>query len=238
MPTAHDSWAEVYDLAYENTFPGYIDQLTKNTIKVVKKWQPAPAKIVDFGAGTGRLAVPLANSGYSVTAVDPSSGMLDVLRWKKVSIPVKSVNSTMQSFMTQEPYDMALCVFTVIIYLLDQTGLENALEAGSKAVKPDGFFLIDVPSRAIFSGLQIEKPGFRRISRIEAVDNDLYRYSDDIELERNGETKIYSDNFMIRYWHSDKIKTLLQKFGMVLIEELKRDFLGSGSNYYLFRKIT
>ena len=36
--------------------------------------------LVDFGAGTGRLALPLAAAGYSVLAVDISESSLDVLR--------------------------------------------------------------------------------------------------------------------------------------------------------------
>jgi 2-polyprenyl-3-methyl-5-hydroxy-6-metoxy-1,4-benzoquinol methylase len=36
--------------------------------------------VVDFGAGTGRLALPLAAAGYSVLAVDISESSLEVLR--------------------------------------------------------------------------------------------------------------------------------------------------------------
>lgn len=35
--------------------------------------------VLDIGAGTGRLAVPLARVARSVTAVEPSGGMLDIL---------------------------------------------------------------------------------------------------------------------------------------------------------------
>lgn len=36
--------------------------------------------VLDMGAGTGRLAVPLAGKAARVTALDPSGGMLNVLR--------------------------------------------------------------------------------------------------------------------------------------------------------------
>lgn len=40
---------------------------------------PASAKVMDFGCGDGRVAIPLAGLGYEVTAVDSSQRMLDWL---------------------------------------------------------------------------------------------------------------------------------------------------------------
>lgn len=40
---------------------------------------PAGAKVLDFGCGDGRVAVPMAGLGYEVTAVDASQRMLDRL---------------------------------------------------------------------------------------------------------------------------------------------------------------
>jgi ubiquinone/menaquinone biosynthesis C-methylase UbiE len=38
--------------------------------------------VVELAAGTGRIAIPLALSGYDVIAVDRSAAMLDLLRSK------------------------------------------------------------------------------------------------------------------------------------------------------------
>jgi 2-polyprenyl-3-methyl-5-hydroxy-6-metoxy-1,4-benzoquinol methylase len=43
--------------------------------EVITGLLPPGGSIVDFGAGTGRLAIPLARAGYRVTAVEPSSAM-------------------------------------------------------------------------------------------------------------------------------------------------------------------
>ncbi|MFD7465146.1 class I SAM-dependent methyltransferase [Streptomyces tendae] len=40
---------------------------------------PGNAKVMDFGCGDGRVAIPLAGLGYEVTAVDASQRMLDRL---------------------------------------------------------------------------------------------------------------------------------------------------------------
>ena len=40
---------------------------------------PDGAKVLDFGCGDGRVAIPMAGLGYDVTAVDSSQRMLDRL---------------------------------------------------------------------------------------------------------------------------------------------------------------
>ena len=39
-------------------------------------------KVLDVGAGTGRLSLPLANRGASVTALDVSPKMLELIKKK------------------------------------------------------------------------------------------------------------------------------------------------------------
>ena len=67
----HASWAGIYDLVYEESFGQFYEALTDTTIDQIKKTVHPPASIVDFGAGTGRLSIPLATSGYMITAVEP-----------------------------------------------------------------------------------------------------------------------------------------------------------------------
>jgi len=49
--------------------------------------------VVDLGAGTGLLALPLAGRGIAVRAVEPASAMLDVLREGARGLPVDPVHA-------------------------------------------------------------------------------------------------------------------------------------------------
>lgn len=48
--------------------------------------------VVDLGAGTGLLALPLASRGLRVAAVEPAAAMLDVLREEAAALPVLAVH--------------------------------------------------------------------------------------------------------------------------------------------------
>ena len=72
----HDSWASVYELAYRRSFGTFYKQLTDLTLQTIKEYLPMGSSIIDFGAGTGRLSIPLAKKGYKVTAVEPSEAMM------------------------------------------------------------------------------------------------------------------------------------------------------------------
>lgn len=52
---------------------------------------PDGAKVMDFGCGDGRVAVPMAALGYEVTAVDASQNMLD--RLTEIALDITTVHA-------------------------------------------------------------------------------------------------------------------------------------------------
>jgi SAM-dependent methyltransferase len=70
----YDRWYKTFEGAVEN----HIDwQLLKDYLPKNKN-----ARILDAAGGTGRIALPLAKQGYSVTLCDISPGMLEVAQKK------------------------------------------------------------------------------------------------------------------------------------------------------------
>src|SRR4030042_3597119 len=60
-------------------------------------------EIADFGAGTGRLTIPLAESGFNVTAVDISQKSLKLLKKTAGKLSLKVVTTT--NLEKYKPYD-------------------------------------------------------------------------------------------------------------------------------------
>ena len=108
MPAPHSSWAEVYDLVYEQSFGELYSQLTAATLEVVSRFAQPPAKIVDFGAGTGRLAIPLTEMGFVVTAVEPCLEMLDQLKAKGGETALKRGRAATEDVSAAGQFELAL----------------------------------------------------------------------------------------------------------------------------------
>jgi SAM-dependent methyltransferase len=128
-PTSHDAWAEVYDLVYAEEFGALLEGLTDRTLELVCILAKPPAAVVEFGAGTGRLAIPLASVGYRVVAVEPSAAMLGRLAGKPGGDAVRRVVGRVQDYAGDMRFDLALCVFGVLSYLTTRAQLDAGLAA-------------------------------------------------------------------------------------------------------------
>jgi ubiquinone/menaquinone biosynthesis C-methylase UbiE len=81
MKKRWDERAKRYDKYYQ-TFEGAVEHYVD--WELIKRHLPQnkDAKILDAAGGTGRITLPLAEMGYSVTLCDISPGMLNVAREK------------------------------------------------------------------------------------------------------------------------------------------------------------
>ena len=143
MTTPHDSWAEVYDRVYAESFGKFYDDLTAKTLSVINELAAPGCDILDVGAGTGRLAIPLSQAGFQVTAVDASRGMLDVLRRKDPSALITTHQSLVQELGLNRTFPFIACVFSVFCYLNTEEDLRKCAKAIASHLSDGGKALID-----------------------------------------------------------------------------------------------
>jgi len=230
-------WADAYDLLYQKSFGLFYDELTQLTINSIQELTPSNSRIVDFGAGTGRIALPLARTGRHVTAVEPCAEMLHVLHRKQGDTVLEVVNCCMADFTSSRFYDFGTCVFTVLLYLLDEVELEASLKAAAQVLRPGAKFMIDIPSRALFSQSHRKDEDFDRFVDIQPLGKDLYRYDENSMLiDAGGHERHLIDSFTIRYWHSSKVLSIADRCGLIFDKDLSGEFSGTGSEYFLLKK--
>ena len=236
MTRPHDSWADVYDLAYQEEYGPFINNLTELTLQVVESLLPVGSTIIDFGAGTGRLSIPLAHRGYRVTAVEPSGPMLERLRITDTDNSVDCVNSDIQSYRGDTGFDFAICVFTVVIYLLDRESLQAALGAAWRALSPGGGLLLDVPGPGVFCSHSFANERMARTVAIDPVNEEVCEYSEHIVVRAPNGDRVFEDHFKIRCWSAQDVLAGAEAAGFHLLADLSDTFAGSGSSYLLFQR--
>ena len=242
----HDTWAEWYDVVYDACFGDTFAWLTEATLNTVLTKAPAGARIVDFGAGTGRLAIPLARLGFRIHAVEPSGPMLSQLVAKSAReadpIAITTEQLDIQSFTGRGEFDVALCVFTVLIYVTTVPELRAALKAMSDALRPGGLLLIDLPDPSVFESFTADTKDVFRIVRItrdprEAQTEPGTGFTFDEEtLIKAPHLHRYHDRFPVRFWPPEVVREYASEYGLAVIEDLSSGFSPAASTYWWLEK--
>lgn len=135
--THFDDVAAVYD----ETLPSHVTEhyLRKRT-RFVLSVCPPPGRVLDVGCGTGTLAARLAGVGYEVVGLDPSQGMLDVMRERLPQIDAVQGSATEMPFGDGE-FDLSLSVATMH-HIADAGAVRLALGEMVRVVKPGGHILV------------------------------------------------------------------------------------------------
>lgn len=112
----------------------------------VTRLMPGGARVVDLGAGGGRLALPLAAGGRSVLAVDRDEGALGHNGWSdgpRIEPLVEDFLAPGATWASQGPFEGALCLGNTAALILEHESMRVLFERVGRALAADGVFLID-----------------------------------------------------------------------------------------------
>jgi SAM-dependent methyltransferase len=145
-----ENWADVYDEWYS-----MLD--TTGAVDFIES-RANGGPVLDVGTGTGRLAVPLAERGTAVLAVDRSPAMIAALQAKVSSadseLPLAIAHEDFSDFTSSERFSVVVFGFNSLCEAHTQGAQLEWLTKARKALRPDGYVVIDswVPSHFPPSG--------------------------------------------------------------------------------------
>jgi S-adenosylmethionine-dependent methyltransferase len=84
-----DSWAGLADRFADGAYASVKGRVRTHVMhqQLLEHLPPPPAHVLDVGGGAGHQSFPLAQAGYDVTVLDPSSAMLDKARQRLQRLP-------------------------------------------------------------------------------------------------------------------------------------------------------
>lgn len=155
---AYDMWAQ------------YVEELCRK-----HRWRPE--SVLDVACGTGNTTLPFARRGYRCAGIDASPAMLNIARAKAEAhgLDIEFSRQDMRhldpaELATGPAFDLVICLYDSLNYLVDPADLDLALPRFRRALKPNGLFIFDVNSARRLSqmteaSIVLEGPGWVFIER-------------------------------------------------------------------------
>jgi SAM-dependent methyltransferase len=129
-----------YDDSIDHEFDPAVIDLTVEVLAGLAGSGPA----LEFGIGTGRIAIPLAKRGVQVQGIDLSRAMVDRLRAKPGG---ETIGVTIGDFATTRivgAFSLAYLVFNTINNLTTQDAQVDCFRNAAAHLRPGGCFVIEV----------------------------------------------------------------------------------------------
>ena len=138
MSHAHfDEIASVYD----ESLPGHVAaHYLRKRVAFVRALCPPGSAVVDVGCGTGALAQRLAEGGYRVTGVDPSAGMLEVMRSRSPQVVAVQASGT-ELPLDDDSIDLAITV-AAMHHIALPDAVRQTLAEMVRVTRPGGRVLV------------------------------------------------------------------------------------------------
>ncbi len=102
--------------------------------------------ILDMGAGTGRVLIPLTQKGYVIEGMEPFEGMMEIASKKadKENTKISLSKGSYQTLMANEKYKLIFGLNGTMAYLTSSEEFIQSLKNIYRALKPRGIFLVDL----------------------------------------------------------------------------------------------
>jgi len=101
-------------------------------------------RAVDLGAGCGFQSIPLAELGYSVTAIDLDRKLLDELEEHADSLPIVTVQDDLMNFAAHVsgPAELAVCMVDTLTHLESRRKVTQLFASVADRLEKGGRFIV------------------------------------------------------------------------------------------------
>ncbi len=228
-PDAYEALSEFYDI--------YVGERLDDLPFYLEFAKSAHTPVLEIGAGSGRLTVPLAREGVSLVAVDVSAAMLAILRSRLqreldvVQRHVEIVEADACQLDLGKQFDLVIVPFYTFNYLLSPEVQASVLDRIAAHLTRLGWLLIDVfvPQRLLET---CPTEPILKVDRVDPTTGHRVRgwntYTFDQEQQIETRTHIFevmrTDGSVRkrefatrrRYWFREQITELFTKRGFVV----------------------
>lgn len=221
----HDRVARQYDAIYDDPYWHFHDELTW---RLVKPYLPrdASAACCDLGCGTGKWGLKLLKSGFAVTFVDHSAGMVGQAKEKAEELGAKAKRATFTVADIVEMPDVPSDAFDLVVAMGDPLSICSD------------------PTRAAAEMRRITRPGGHVIAtadnKLAALDHYVERGNLDAleEFVHTGRTQWLTaderERFELTTFTPASLRKLFERAGMEVVDLAGKTIIPVRQNKHLF----
>jgi SAM-dependent methyltransferase len=135
----YDALAALYQLQYAN----YRDDIAFYS-RLAERLNAT--RILELGAGSGRVSIPLARRGFEVTGLELSLKMLEIGRENAArdGMNVNFVQGDAREFDLRQKFPLLIAPFNALMHLYSLSDQDRALACIKSHLEPGGVFAFDV----------------------------------------------------------------------------------------------
>ncbi len=235
--TVFDAFARFYDEDYR--------AYDEDVEAIVHLAGEMDGRVLELGCGTGRLLLPLAEAGHTVTGVDVAPLLLAQARTKLAAVShpgeVTLIQADMRELaLPQRDYAFAFCTSNTLMHLSTSEDQLAALTAAALHLRPGGLLLIDLFHPDIARLMEVhgvqeladrwtrgwhacDQWSVRTLDLAEQVQDTLFIYE---EIAPDGALRRTLCPFVLRYLWRSEAELMLRLAGLQ-VEAVWGDFEGT-----------
>jgi SAM-dependent methyltransferase len=128
-------WAPYYDDIY--------DVVEDSTLDLFTGLAGSPPRALELAVGSGRIAIPLSQRGVTVTGIDISDEMVELLKDKPGGEAIEIVMGDIADILVDGYFPLILLAFNTLFTLLTQDRQVKCFHNVADHLEPGGRFVLD-----------------------------------------------------------------------------------------------
>lgn len=144
-----DQYGDAMASAFDDLYPPYD---VPSVIARIERLSSPPARVVDFGVGTGRTAIPMALRGYEVLGIDVSQKMLSRLAEKDVAGSVDLLHDDFTQVRGDARFDLCTILKSALFMVEGRDGRSRTFAAAHSFLRAGGLLILETYSPLPFLG--------------------------------------------------------------------------------------
>jgi SAM-dependent methyltransferase len=235
MTNPNDATADIYDIY---TQPSKGSKITSQELALIESLVLPGKRILDVGSGTGRHAIPLAQAGFELVAVDSSVSMIKVLRSKQLNIYAEA--TSIFDFVIESKFDLIILMWNVFNEIaLNQEAGRKLLAKLKQLLSSEGQILINIDNPNTFDPCSLMfETDYAQANNRYHLHWQVMEYQDSVTTSHETITVTDDKGIVIRkttsqikqrWWDLSEIRSLGAELGLKVVNHILADSV----EYYL-----